>query len=279
MIEFLKELVSVEVLWAIARASTYIVFGWFLSRAIARALDRSLANRARPQTRFILRRVVSSAILILSLVMALNALGFDLSILLGAAGILTVAIGFASQTSASNLISGLFLIAERPFEIGNVITIGDVTGEVISIDLLSVKIRTPDNLFVRVPNESVIKTNVTNLTRFPIRRFDFKIGISYGEDLKKVSEILKLVAFENPICLDDPAPLFIFLGFGTSSLDIQFSVWAKRESFLDMRNSLAHDIKAAFDAQGVEIPFPQSALSNSAGNPLTVTLVKDEGEK
>lgn len=271
----IENLTSMEMFWNICRAVIYLLAGWMISRVVTRSIDRSLNTRARAQTRFVLRRVVGYGILALAVVMALNALGFDLSILLGAAGILTVAIGFASQTSASNLISGLFLIAERPFEIGNVITIADVTGEVISIDLLSVKLRTPDNLFVRVPNESVIKSNVTNLTRFPIRRFDFKIGVSYGEDLKKVAEILKATAFENPICLDDPAPLFIFLGFGESSLDIQFSVWAKRESFLDMRNSLAQEIKAAFDEHGIQIPFPHRTLTTNVASPLNVALLQD----
>ena len=123
-------------------------------------------------------------------VSALRELGFDLSVVLGAAGILSVAIGFASQTSTSNLISGLFLMLERPFSIGDVIKVDSTTGEVISIDLLSVKIRTFDNLFVRSPNESMIKTQVTTLTKFPIRRADLQVGIAFKEDIERVKEIL-----------------------------------------------------------------------------------------
>ncbi|MFT6270035.1 MAG: small-conductance mechanosensitive channel [Alphaproteobacteria bacterium] len=124
----------------------------------------------------------------------MKELGFDLSVVLGAAGIFSVAIGFASQTSASNLISGLFLMMERPFSVGDIIRVESTTGEVISIDLLSVKIRTFDNLFVRIPNESRIKTQVTTLTRFPIRRADLQIGIAYKEDIERVKEILNNVA-------------------------------------------------------------------------------------
>src|SRR5690606_20718837 len=150
-------------------------------------------------------------------------------------------IGFASQTSASNLISGLFLVGEKPFQLGDIIKVGETVGEVLSIDLLSVKMRTFDNLFVRITNESLIKTEMTNLTRFPIRRFDMLVGVAYREDISKVRETLMQVANANPLCLDEPEPMFFFTGFGDSSLNIQFSVWVKRESFRDLRNTLQED--------------------------------------
>jgi small-conductance mechanosensitive channel len=207
----------------------------------------------------------------------MKELGFDLSVVLGAAGILSVAIGFASQTSASNLISGLFLMMERPFSIGDIIKVGDTTGEVISIDLLSVKVRTFDNLFVRLPNESMIKTQVTTLTRFPIRRADIKVGIAYKENIEKVKDILTNLAETNPICLEEPAPLFILLGFGNSSIDIQFSVWAKKENFLTLKNTFYQEIKEAFDTHGVEIPFPHVSLySGEATKPFPVSIVENQ---
>src|SRR5690606_3033117 len=129
-------------------------------------------------------------------------LGFSLSVLLGAAGVLSVALGFASQTSASNLISGLFLIGEQPFQLGDTIKVGNTTGEVLSIDLLSVKLRTFDNLYVRIPNESLIKSEMTNLTRFPIRRFDLLIGVAYKENISQVRQIMQNVADNNPLCMD-----------------------------------------------------------------------------
>ena len=167
---------------------------------------------------------------------------------------------------------------ERPFSIGDVIRIDATTGEVISIDLLSIKLRTFDNLFVRIPNESVIKSQVTTLTRFPIRRADLQIGIAYKEDIEVVKEILIEVANKNLLCLNEPAPLFILLGFGTSSVDIQFSAWAKRENFLAMKNSMYQEIKKTFDEQGIEIPFPHVSLySGSATKPIPVSI--DETKK
>ncbi|RXM22074.1 mechanosensitive ion channel, partial [Citrobacter sp. AAK_AS5] len=90
----------------------------------------------------------------------------------------------------SNLISGLFLVMERPFVVGDVITVDDVTGEVLTIDMLSTKLRTFDNLYVRMPNETIIKSRVTNLTHFPIRRIDLRLGVAYREDLARVRAVL-----------------------------------------------------------------------------------------
>ncbi len=267
------ELLTSEGFLAGVRAGLYLLAGLLLARLVSRSLSRALAARMDAQQTMLLRRITFYAILILALVSALRELGFDMTVLLGAAGILTVAIGFASQTSASNLISGLFLIGERPFAVGDVIKVGDATGEVLSIDPLSVKLRTFDNLMVRVPNESLVKSQITNLTRFPIRRLDMQIGVAYRSDLKEVRDILMAVAESNPLCLEEPKPLFIFLEYGDSALKIQFSVWANREKFLDLRNTMHQQVKEALDAAGVEIPFPQRGLSASPGVILPVRVV------
>lgn len=256
------------------RAAALVAAGFLLATVVARSVHKVMPKHVSAHHLTIVRRLVYWVVLGLFLASALRQLGFSLSVLLGAAGVLSVAIGFASQTSASNLISGLFLVGERPFELGDVIRVGDVTGEVLGIDLLSVKLRTFDNLFVRIPNESLIKTQMTNLTRFPIRRFDMLVGVAYREDIAKVREVLMELAYQNPICLDEPAPMFIFTGFGESSLNIQFSVWAKRENFLELRNTLQEEVKVAFDAAGIEIPFPHRTLyAGSKTEPFPVRVV------
>ena len=239
---------------------------------------RVVRNRIEPQQALILRRAVYYPLLLLFLATALHQVGFKLSVLLGAAGVLTVALGFASQTSASNIISGLFLMIEQPFKIGDSIQIGGTTGEVLSIDLLSVKLRMFNNTYVRVPNESVIKSEVKTLTRFPIRRVDLKIGISYVEDLERVRKILLQLVDENPLGLEQPAPQVFLEGFGESSVDLQYSVWARRENFVALKNSLMEEVKATFAAEGIEIPFPQRALSPGKGaGPIQVQVV-DSGK-
>ncbi|MBN2170582.1 MAG: mechanosensitive ion channel family protein [Candidatus Krumholzibacteriota bacterium] len=268
---------SPERLMTLVRILLILLVGILLARLAGRGAARIALKRGGPQAAMVMRRLVYWPLLAIVLVMVLHQLGFKLGVLLGAAGVLTVAIGFASQTSASNLISGLFLIAERPFVVGDIIQVAEVTGQVLSIDLLSVKLRTFDNLFVRVPNEEIIKTRVTNLTHFPIRRVDLQVGVAYKEDLGAVKDILFEVADRNPLCLDQPAPLFIFKGYGSSSLDMQFSVWAKRENYLELRNGIYLEIKRAFDERGVEIPFPHVSLyAGSATEPLPVRLAERE---
>jgi small-conductance mechanosensitive channel len=275
----LSQVFTAERLLGLVRALTVIVLGLILARLAASSLGRAFRNRLAAQEAVLARRLVYYALVALVLAMALHQLGFQLGVLLGAAGVLTVALGFASQTSASNLISGLFLIAERPFAVGDSITVDNITGDVVSIDLLSVKIRTWDNLFVRVPNESIIKSNVINITRYPIRRTDMHIGVAYKEDIDRVRRILFEVAEENPLCLIQPKPFFLFRRFGDSALEIQFSVWSARENYVALRNSIHEEIKRAFDAHGVEIPFPHRSLyAGSVTGPFPVQLVPPEDD-
>ncbi|TVS11076.1 MAG: mechanosensitive ion channel family protein [Wenzhouxiangella sp.] len=260
------------------RASILLVLGLLIASLSSRLAIRALRQRLTPHVLQLLRRVIFYVVVGLFVASAMRELGFSLAVLMGAAGVLTVAIGFASQTTASNLISGLFLIGERSFEIGDIIKVGATVGEVLSIDALSVKLRTMDNLYVRIPNETLIKSEVTTLSRFPIRRFDLAVGVAYKENLDRVREVLMTVAEANVHCLDEPAPLFIFTGFGDSSLDIQFSIWARRENFLTLRNSISSEIKQAFDEAGIEIPFPHRTIyTGEVTKPMPVQLVDQPG--
>lgn len=272
----LMNVMSSDRVFILLRALTIAAIGFVVARAASAALLRVMGKFLDAQQRMIVSRAAYYVLLGLFLVSALHELGFSLSILVGAAGILSVAVGFASQTSASNLISGLFLIVERPFSVGDVITLGNTTGEVLSIDLLSVKLRTFDNLYVRIPNETVIKSEVTTLTKFPIRRFDLQLGVAYKEDIGKVRDLLFRIAENNPLSLEEPKPLFIFVGFGDSAINLQFSIWAKRENFLDLKNSIQTEIKTAFEQAGIEIPFPQRTLVAGGDQPFAVRVVEGE---
>ena len=277
MAEFkLDSLMNPERLTDISAGVIIVLVGWLLARLLSGAFVRAMQHRLTPHQLLLGRRTIFYALLILFTLTGLREMGFKLSVLLGAAGVLSVAIGFASQTSASNLISGLFLIGEGPFSIGDFIRVGQTEGEVLSIDLLSVKLRTGDNLFVRIPNEQLIKSEVINLTRFPIRRLNLPIGIAYKEDISKVRAALLKVATENPLCLVEPAPSIIVQGFGASSVDLMFHVWTRRENFLVMRDSIQEAIKRAFDEGGIEIPFPQVSVHAGSGtSPLPLRIVGD----
>lgn len=265
--------------WArVLRAAVYLLLGFLLSRAARFGLMHALGHLEKGQ-RLMLARFASYGVMTLFAVSALRQFGMDFTVLLGAAGIVTVAIGFASQTSASNLISGLFLILERAVQPGDVITVGGRTGEVLSVDLLSTKLRTFDNLLVRIPNEAMVKSEILSLNRFPLRRFDLVLGVAYDTDLGKLQQTLFEVAHRNPLCLDEPAPQLVSRGFGASSIDYTFMLWAKSENLLALQNSITREVKEALEASGIEIPFPQTTLQPGA-MPLSVRLVDPQsGER
>lgn len=242
-----------SIIYALVIALTGIVLASVASR-------RLRLKFLQPQQALITRKLVSISLLGISLAWAISTLGLNIGVVLGAAGVLTVALGFAAQTSVSNLISGAFLMAERPFSIDDTIKVGEVTGVVLSIDSLSVKLRTFDNLLVRIPNETMLKANITNFSHFPIRRYDMQIGVGHDSDIDQVQRVLEQVAQRNPLCLTEPAPILIFLAYGDSALQLQFSVWAARENFLDMRTSMHRDVKRALDEHGIVIPYPQRTV-------------------
>ena len=218
--------------------------------------------------------------LVILLITVLGELGISLAPLLGAAGILGVALGFASQTSVSNIISGFFLIAEQPFKVDDIITVGNTSGFVLSIDMLSVKIRTFDNRFVRIPNEMIIKTEVINNTKFPIRRFNCSVSVAYKEDIGKVREILMDVAEKNEFCMSEPTPLIIFDAFGASSIDLLLLVWAPKDDYIPLKNTINQEVKERFDKEGIEIPFPHLSLyTGSATDAMPIELKGKVEEK
>lgn len=200
------------------------------------------------------RRFILYVGLTLSLIFPLKASGIDVTALLGAAGILTAAVAFAAQTSISNFLSGVFLVAEKPFELGDYLSLNNMLGEVLSIDLLSVKIRTKDNILVRIPNEMLLKSQFSNVSKFPIRRFDMRLRVDFNENLPKVKKILLDTAAKNPLCLISPVPELIFLEFTDLGVLLQFSVWGKQSSYNELQSNIQTEIQAAFVKNGIVLP-------------------------
>jgi small-conductance mechanosensitive channel len=260
----------------VARTLLVAVVGLMLARLLAVGVQRLLTRRASPHRALVYRHLTYYFALGLVVIGVLHTLGVEPTVLLGAAGVLTVAFGFAAQTSASNIISGLFLMGEKPFEVGDFIKVGETTGQVLSIDMLSVKMRTYDNLFVRVPNESLLKSEITNFTRHPIRRLDIQIGVSLRADTNQVRRVLRQVAENENLVLNEPKPLFLFLGFGENAINLQFSVWVTRENFWEVMAPFKRKVRAALKEGGIEIPYPQRSLSTDVNTaPFPVRIVED----
>jgi len=244
---------------------------------IKKVTQKLVKDRLSLQSEVLVVRTVYYVAMLILMVTVLNEFGFKISALLGAAGVFGVAIGFASQTSISNIISGIFLISEKPFVIGDIVEVSGTIGVIESIDLLSIKIKTFDNRFVRVPNETMIKTQVTNITRFPIRRAQIVVGVAYKEDLRKVLSVLGEIAAAMPDALQEPAPMIQVDEFGDSSININFGIWTATENAVNMKTAMIIAVKERFDQEGIEIPFPHLSLyAGEESKPIKLQSINKE---
>lgn len=258
------------------RLAIILVVGIIIISTLAFLVRKLLPASFSKQRKMIINRFVSYSGVVILFFVIVSELNINLTAIFGAAGIIGIVIGVASQTSIGNIVSGFFLVSEKSFELGDVIKIGDKSGTVYSIDLLSIKIKTFDNLYLRIPNQTVISSEVTNVTRFAIRRLDFDLSVAYKEDLGKVVEVIKDVVRKNPLCLDEPEPLIVFKQFGSSSIDILLGVWFEKANYLKVKNSVFQEIKSAFDREGIEIPFPHiSVYTGEATKPFPVLEKKE----
>ncbi len=246
---------TIDTLIRLGSALLFGVIAFVILKLFVFLLARALRKRMSDQSVMVVRKLITYFGLTVILLVILAQLGVSLATILGAAGIAGIALGFAAQTSVGNVISGLFLMSEKSFGVGDVISVGGTTGIVQSIDLLSVKLRTFDNQYVRLPNETLIKTELKNVTRFPIRRLDIKFRVLHETDLGRLKETLLAVAATNKNCLDDPEPLFLIIDFDSLGTEVLFGVWFARETFLVTKNSVMDDVSRALAAEGIHIPL------------------------
>lgn len=260
MLDWVPEWLATDAVGAWLRAAIMVLAGIVGSRLAGGLVFRLLSKDGRMERATLARNVAYTGVLILAVLSALSELGFDLSILLGAAGIASVAVGFASQTSASNLISGLFLIAERPFSIGDIIEVGGRSGVVLEVDLLSIKLRTFDNRFVRIPNETVMKSDVVNLTRFAIRRIDLALTVPHTIDLPRVRAVLAEVATGTTLVLDEPKAEVIIQGFSPQGTDLLLVAWVDRTNLIAVRNDLILQIHQRLGEENIDLSPRQKTI-------------------
>ncbi|HQP71992.1 MAG TPA: mechanosensitive ion channel family protein, partial [Methanoculleus sp.] len=196
----------------------------------------------------------------LAFLAALPQLNVDLSGLLVAGGIAGIVIGFASQSVISNLISGLFLMFERPIRIGDNINVSDVTGSVEDIRVLSTVIKTFDGIYIRIPNEKVFTSNITNYVHNVARRFAYLISIRYQDDADLAIRIAKEVIETHPFALRNPSPSVFVDNLGDNGVNLKVYIWAPARNWWEVRTDLLWKIKKALEENGIEIPFPQRTV-------------------
>lgn len=239
--------------WAIC----VIIGGIVLGRILSSLVERIVTRKSTEHTGSLWGKIVFYGMVFITFLVAIALFNLDITTVLAAAGVLGIAIGFAAQTSFANIISGIFLLFEQPFKVGDAIIIsGETMGMVLSIDLLSVKLRKFDNQFIRVPNEKIIKNEITNITRYDIRRFDLEISIAYDEDITEAMEVLEERVKNHSDVLRKPDPQVLVTGLGDSGVNLMARVWLDRSEFIENRSHVLRDMKIALDEANIEIPYP-----------------------
>ena len=245
--------------------------GYFLTRWFQGWLDGSVMARGKVDTgvRNSIRTVVGYAGLALAALVAVSSAGIDLSSFALIAGGLSLGIGFGLQNVVSNFVSGLILLIERPFKAGDWIVAGPVSGTVKKISVRATEIETFQRQSVILPNSELINSAVGNWThRNKLGRIEIPVGVAYGSDARKVHAMLMDLARSHPLVLKNPEPFVLFSGFGASSLDFEIRVFlGDVTNGVIVQNDLRFAIVEKFEAEGVEIPFPQSVISVKSDKP------------
>lgn len=253
LVAYLQDWLTPQNIMLIVRVVLIAIIGFPLAKFLGNLAGKRAGKKGSLQTQMIAKRTVMYTGTAVVLIMLLNEFGFKLSAILGALGIFGMAIGFASQTSVSNIISGIFLITERPFEIGDFIKVGGTTGTVLSIDLLSVKLRTLDNQYIRVSNEALVKAEITNTSKYTTKGLNLVIKVARKESIEKIFSVIDEIAKANNYCLKEPKHSVLLNGFDGGAIEFHCSFWYGENDYHNLRNSITTDIRERFEKEGIEL--------------------------
>jgi small-conductance mechanosensitive channel len=228
----------------------------FIAKIISIIIRRTTKNRFSKEISTLLSRLAYYGIIITSAVSILSYHGVNLSGFMVAGGVAGIVLGFASQSIVGNLISGFFLITERPIKIGSQINSNGINGFVEDISIISTIIRTYDGLYVRIPNEKVFTSNITNFGGNKVRRYEFTLTIDINEDFKKCKEILELLFYNEPYILVNPPSEISIKQFKDFSLELIIKIWTPIEEWYSVSGTLPEKIKSVFQENGIKLAYP-----------------------
>ena len=197
------------------------------------------------------------ALLAFVIIAALNQLGIQTTSFIAVIGAAGLAIGLALQGSLANFAAGVLMIIFRPFKAGDYIEGAGVAGTVEQVQIFATQLKTPDNKTIIVPNAKMMGDNITNYSAKDTRRVDMVIGVGYGDDLKKVREVLEDILAKDDRILEDPAPTIGVLELGDNSVNFAVRPWVKTEDYWGAYFDFTETVKRRFDEEGISIPYPQ----------------------
>lgn len=235
----------------------YLVGKW-ISVHIVRLIDKLLVIRNIDQAlRGFISAVLSALFTFVVILIAVEKLGINITSLLAILGAAGLAVGLALKDSLSNFAAGVMLIFFKPFKIGDYVDAGGTSGTIEGITIFHTLMTSIDNKQIIVPNSRIYDGTITNYSAKPTRRIDLVIGIGYGDDMKKARELILQAIRSDERLLTDPEPLVAVDELGDSSVNLVVRPWVATADYWGARRALVENIKTAFDAHGVSIPFPQ----------------------
>ena len=250
---------------AIPAAEFLIILLEYLEKNIADKTETKIDNIVFD----LLNKFAHVILIAVAIVIALDFLGINVMPFIAGAGVAGIAIGFAAKDTLSNLIAGVLLIIDRPFEIGDRIEIwtapsGSATwGDVTDIGLRATKIKTTDNIVIIIPNNEIMKRDIVNYTITTSKiRVRVNIGVSYEADMEKTKAAIIRVAESAEWISKDPPPRVVVRNFGESSVDLQLRVWIDdARKRMDTISYVTDKVKEEFDKEGIEIPYPKREIT------------------
>jgi small conductance mechanosensitive channel len=246
-------------MWNILQFLAVILGAWILSQVLGKAAARAIKTSKRMSA--LLREFIVSSVrrvtLMVGAVIAISALGVNINPLLAAVGGAAFVIAFALQGTLSNFASGVLILFYRPFDVGDIVETGLVSGTIDSMNLVSTHIRSFDNKLMIVPNNSIWGDVIINATSSDKRRVDLVFGIGYGDDMGKAQKVIRDVVAAHKLVLDKPEPIVEVHELGDSSVNFICRPWVRPSDYWQVYWDITRGVKEAFDANGISIPFPQ----------------------
>jgi small conductance mechanosensitive channel len=264
-----REFVDIALRWLTENGISFVVnvlvallllaIGMVVIRVLTRTTQKALGRSGRVNALLqnFLCSVVNKTAWVLLLMIVIQRLGINIAPLIAGLGVTGFILGFAFQESLGNLAAGMMIAINQPFQIGDYVTVGTISGTVRELNMMAATLFTADNIKVMVPNKVIWGAPITNYTATDKRRIQIAVNIAYGADISKAKRVALDVLRADPRVLDDPAPIAEVMAMGDSAVNLVLRPWTTPSDYWATFFALNQAVKEAFDREGIKIPLPQ----------------------
>lgn len=236
-----------------------LVLGWLVIRVIVNIFKKSLRRARLPELLVnFLGKFMSTILYVAVFLLVASNLGLAVgSVFIGLSAILGLILAFGMQDTLNNILAGVWIASLRPIDKDEVVEVNGLKGKVISVGIMSTELLAVDNTYITIPNKAVWGAPIINDTRMTERRVDVNVGIAYGSSISEAIKVAMGIMKKNKMVLKDPAPDVVVTDLGDSAINLQLRAWTKTDNYWDLKGALTKKVPLAFEAENIEIPFPQ----------------------